>query len=273
VPGRRGAGASIGHVLRPTLPDDPFLRWHLSPDAVHAVWARGGATGVLADRRRGRSLVVVGDPGDAADLVAEVLEEAAPQVTTLVRGTLDVLRERAPGVAARLVGGDDWDFFWTDAAPAQPVPGEEDAVRLAVGGASGCGADDAAVGALLAVASDRPSARPGDAHAGRWWGVRGTCGLLACVAATTEDGGPAPHLAALATHPRHRGRGLGGAVTAAATRDLLGTHPVVTLGMYADNVPARRVYERLGWHCSHRFSSRLVRGARRAPVPGSPRPA
>ena len=68
-----------------------------------------------------------------------------------------------------------------------------------------------------------------------------------------------PHLASIATHPDVRGTGLGAAVTAALTRQLLAEgHEVVTLGMYADNVVARRMYLRLGYRCAHEFSSRAV---------------
>lgn len=52
---------------------------------------------------------------------------------------------------------------------------------------------------------------------------------------------------------------LDGAVTAAATRAVLAVGaPVCTLGTYADNRPARRVYARLGYRCEHRFSSRAL---------------
>ncbi|MEJ5944641.1 GNAT family N-acetyltransferase [Pseudokineococcus basanitobsidens] len=240
-------------------PEDLFLRWQLAPSAVHRTWRRGRATAVLADRRRGRSLVAVGDPGEAAALVAEVLDEAAPEVVTLVRGTVEVLAERAPETAARLVGGDDWDWFWTDAAPPQHLAGEDDVVALDVGTGRAPGPDAARVRDLLAAANPRSSVRPGDPHARLWAGVRRGDDVVACIASTSDDGGPAPHLAAVATHPGLRGRGLGAAVTAAVTRRLLAEHPVVTLGMYADNDVARRLYGRLGWRCSHRFSSRRVR--------------
>ncbi len=57
-----------------------------------------------------------------------------------------------------------------------------------------------------------------------------------------------PHLASIATRPDVRGRGYGEAVTSSLTRAaLLGGRPVVTLGMYADNAVARRLYQRLGF--------------------------
>ncbi|WP_298989335.1 GNAT family N-acetyltransferase [uncultured Pseudokineococcus sp.] len=246
---------------------DPFLRWHLAPSRVHGAWRRGAATGVLADRRRGRSLVVLGPADDAAALVTAVLDDAAPALVTLPRGTPDLLRAREPAVGARLVGGDDWDWAWTTSAPAGPLPGEEDVAVLEVGARERPGPDAAAVADLLAAASPRSSVQPGDAHARAWFGLRRGDRVVACVAATGDDGGPAPHLASVATHPDLRGRGLGAAVTAGATRRLLREAPAVTLGMYADNDVARRMYTRLGWAWAHRFSSRVVRpAASRAPA-------
>ncbi|MEJ5915768.1 GNAT family N-acetyltransferase [Pseudokineococcus sp. 1T1Z-3] len=247
--------ASAGDDAGPDL----FLRWQLSPASVHRAWAAGRGVAVLADRRRGRSLVAVGPAEDAVTLVRAVLDEAAPEVVTLPRGTPDLLAATDPVWRQRLVGGDDWDWSWTDAAPAEPLPGEADVVVLDVETRERPGADADAVRALVAAASPRSSAQPGDPQVRSWMGVRDGRDVLACVASTSDDGGAAPHLAAVATHPAHRGRGLGAAVTAALTRRLLRENPVVTLGMYADNDVARRLYARLGWTCSHRFSSRLVR--------------
>jgi predicted GNAT family acetyltransferase len=68
-----------------------------------------------------------------------------------------------------------------------------------------------------------------------------------------------PHLASIATHPRVRGQGIGTALTTTVTARLLAAGaPVVTLGMYADNDVARRMYARIGYVCSHRWSSRAV---------------
>ena len=57
------------------------------------------------------------------------------------------------------------------------------------------------------------------------------------------------------------GQGLAGAVISAAVRDCLDVvpalgPPMVSLGMYASNDVARRVYTRLGFRLEHRFDSR-----------------
>jgi predicted GNAT family acetyltransferase len=99
---------------------------------------------------------------------------------------------------------------------------------------------------------------PGRPGVERWVGLR-EGGELVAVGANAPISAPVPHLASIATLPALRGRGLGAAVTAALTRSLLAEgHSVVTLGMYSDNPVARRVYERLGFRCDHRFSSRTL---------------
>lgn len=85
--------------------------------------------------------------------------------------------------------------------------------------------------------------------------------LAAVVGAMRYAPGLAPHLVSLGVDPEHRGRGLAGAVLAAAVRDGLaeGTdvgRPAVWLGLFASNEVARRVYERLGFELGHEFESR-----------------
>ncbi|WNB87359.1 GNAT family N-acetyltransferase [Cellulomonas sp. ATA003] len=65
----------------------------------------------------------------------------------------------------------------------------------------------------------------------------------------------------LGVDPVTRGQGLAGAVMSAAVRDCLEVvprlgPPMVSLGMYASNDVARRVYTRLGFRLEHRFDSR-----------------
>jgi ribosomal protein S18 acetylase RimI-like enzyme len=63
---------------------------------------------------------------------------------------------------------------------------------------------------------------------------------------TTFDG--ASYLSSIGTRPAYRGRGLGGLVTALATRDSLAAGSRLTyLGVFAENAIARRLYERLGF--------------------------
>ena len=58
--------------------------------------------------------------------------------------------------------------------------------------------------------------------------------------------------------PSHRGRGLGLAMTAHLTRLAVGLDGVCTLGMFADNDVARRLYHGLGYVTAHAWCSRQV---------------
>lgn len=225
---------------------DPFLRWNVDPAGVTARWDRPGVTGVLHTGRTGATtLTVLGPPVLAAAMVAEALAEPGPGATrlTVPRGTMPLL---AGDVARRIGAGADWDWLWTpDLPPDQPGQGRVDVVD-----------DDKAVSALLRAASVRPSARPGDRGVVEWLGVRDDGGALVACGACTEHVPGVPHLASIATVASLRGRGLGGAVTAALTRrSLEAGAEVVTLGTYADNDVAARMYARLGYRCEHRFSS------------------
>lgn len=227
---------------------DPFERWNVDPAGVAARWGRTGAVALLHVGRQGTlTLTVLADPEDAAPLVATAGAERGSQIArmTLPRGTLPLLPD---DVARRVGDGADWDWMWTP-DPPPPVPGED---RVEVVD------DDVSVAALLRGASPRPSAQPGDPGVTGWLGVRCRTVLVACGAVTTHVPG-VPHLASIATAPSRRGVGLGAAVTAALTRRSLGTGAeVCTLGMYADNAVARRVYRRLGYRCEHQFSSRAL---------------
>lgn len=227
---------------------DPFVRWNVDPGGVSARWDGPGATALLHVGRHGAmTLTVLGDPQDAAPLVATAVAERGPRIArlTLPRGALPLL---ADDVARRVGDGADWDWMWTPDPPPS-VPGED---RVDVVD------DDAAVAALLRAASARPSAQPGDPRVTSWLGVRSDGELVACGAATTHVPG-VPHLASITTAPARRGEGLGAAVTAALTRRSMDAGAeVATLGMYADNAVARRLYSRLGYRCEHRFSSRAL---------------
>ena len=210
-------------------------------------------------------LTVVGSPQVALAVVPQALAEEDVRRVTLPRGAVELLR--AHDAAGRIGPGDDWDWFWTSTAPP-PEPGEERVERLE-------DADDE-VRDLLAASSPRHSAVPGAPGIERWVGVRDNGGRLVAVAAnepmrpacrTWRRSPPTPTCAAPGSARRS---------PAALTRALLAEgNPVVTLGMYADNVVARRMYLRLGFRCAHEFTSRTVLDAEDSPPEGDPlaRPA
>jgi ribosomal protein S18 acetylase RimI-like enzyme len=76
---------------------------------------------------------------------------------------------------------------------------------------------------------------------------------------------PAYRVAALgniATDPLHRGRGIGGAVTAAVCRWLLRTTDIIGLNVREDNAAAIRCYERLGFETCAGYGEYLVERTR-----------
>jgi len=200
-------------------------------------------------------LTVLGSSHAALAVLPQALRDFEPARVSLPRGSLELLAAEQPDIAARMGPGDDWEWMWTDAAPA-PTAGEG---RVAAVPVPRC---DPEIVGLLAAASPRHSSAPGSAGVERWLGIRGPHGALLAVGANHPSSPGVPHLASIAVHPGARGQGLGAAVTAALTRQLLSEGaPAVTLGMYSDNAVARRMYERLGFRCEHYFSSRQVVGA------------
>jgi ribosomal protein S18 acetylase RimI-like enzyme len=223
---------------------DPYVRGRLLRGEVEG-WAGHEAVAW----RVGRSgdgppyLMTVGAPAAVALLLEDLLPELRDGMdVTVPRGT--------PALLPAWVGltGVDWDFRWTDVAPP-PQPREDEVVA----------ATDEEVAALLAVANPGAAAKPGDPRVRRWLGVRGPAGLLAC-GADTSEATAVGHLSSIATDPRARGQGLGAAVTAALIRSLLAEGcDVVTLGMYASNTAGRALYDHLGMHDDHRFTSGSLR--------------
>ena len=238
---RVSALGSAAEVLLATR-HDPFARGSLRRPLVRG-WLGAGATawiGVDAEERRSY-LSALGPPEAVAALLTELLAGLSPgQRVTLPRGT----PRHLPAWVA--VDGTDWDFRWLDAPPGEQ-PGEERVVALS---------DPAAVTDLLTAASPRASVRPDDGAAQRWFGVTGPDGSLLACAADTSSATGVGHLSSIAVAPSARGQGLGKAVTASLVRRLLAEgRDLVTLGMYADNLAGRALYDALGMVDDHRFTS------------------
>jgi len=156
----------------------------------------------------------------------------------------------------------EWDWLSTDQAP--PAHDGEPTVRRLDPGAE---AD--AIRACLAVGNPGTSAdptRPGEAG---WWGADGPDGLLGVVGATARAAhGPASwHVHGLGVVPDARTGGLGTALTRAAVRQAFADGVAfVSLGMYAENAVARRLYTRLGFTLDAALASFGPVGAERPPA-------
>ena len=145
-----------------------------------------------------------------------------------------------------------WDWMATTRRPTSVDAG---VVRLDLE------SDHDAIVACLAEANPNTSTDPAHPDEAAWFGVRTDEHLLGVIGAGLRRGAPDAadrswHVHGLGVLPSARGRGLGGALTAAATAaGLEDGLDWVSLGMYASNTPARRVYERLGFAVEGRFTS------------------
>ncbi|MGN6611523.1 MAG: GNAT family N-acetyltransferase [Angustibacter sp.] len=233
---------------------DGFVRWSLDPAEPVRGWAFDGGVALLRQGLRRTSLTVVSSPQAAARALPTLREQAPEaQTATLPLGTLDV--GGADGAAVHQVvdaaAGNDWEWMQTtEAPPLHPLADRVLDVGLG---------RPTQVRELLAASSPRASTAPGDSDVVTWHAIADDDGRLLACGALTEAVPGVPHLASIATRPEARGRGCGEAVTSSLTRAALEAgRPVVTLGMYADNTVARRLYHRLGFGDVHHWSSRRL---------------
>jgi ribosomal protein S18 acetylase RimI-like enzyme len=85
---------------------------------------------------------------------------------------------------------------------------------------------------------------------GPFYGVRDTKGNIIAVAGVHFVSQFGSEIGNVATHPDHRRNGYAACCVAAVARDLLGKTPRVVLHFFHDNVPAQRLYEKMGFRYS-----------------------
>jgi ribosomal protein S18 acetylase RimI-like enzyme len=226
-----------------------WLRWGVDLRTVDA-WTEEASSAVAVVRTRrahGTSLVAVGDPAGAVDLALALAPRLDVTSVTLPRAAV-----LPPGsVAGPAPSGVGWDWMWTASAPP-PVGDEERVVELDLSVRPA----RAQLAAFLAAQSPRHSARPDDDRVRAWLGVRAADGELLACAALYEAVPGVDLMASVAVAGCARGRGLGLAVVAAATRRSLRERPpVATVDLYADNGAARALYEKLGYRLDQEFTS------------------
>lgn len=252
----RLGGHGLDHVFHTVRTDllEVVRTWTDSrgPDDV-------GAAAVLeltdpSGERAGSVLTAVGEPPRVADLLTTVTPGAAVRAASVTRGAGALAGQTLSGWG--LGPASTWDRMVTETAPSGVAPGpgavvvELDLER---------DADEADAVLTEANPGTLHGVRHRHADRARWYGVRVAAGAaggpLVAVGSATPVPGGAVHLGAIGTLPAHRGRGYGGALTARMTADGVARCGLVTLGMYADNDGARRVYERLGFVVAHRVES------------------
>lgn len=244
------------------FPGDPFLVCEIQPDApVHAFgrWRLARRVGHL--RGAGRVLLdASGTPFGTTDAGATEVSDAVEMIRrhavageplTTDRGVWQALVPQFPDA----VLGGEWDRLWTRDAPAGH-PQEAYLSEL----------DDAADAVELAALNrtDSPTAEsePGTGLTELWIGARvpGPAGpQLVAAGALHRTPCGAPHLAGVVTARAARGQGWGSAVVRTLTRRAL-TFPgpitgISTLGLYAENDGARRLYEAVGYRTARTLSS------------------
>ena len=245
----------------------PYLLVAHGRSAVQAHWRTGDALVVaLEGSARSVGVVGLGPAGDVAHLMRRAVADLRDATSvpggptrwvTVPRGTWDLLDGATASAFDDWSGPSAWDCMWTR-RPLVDVP-DHAVERLAP--------EDPAVrdevAEALARAHPSASTSPHDSRLVGWWGARVGGRLVAVVGALRYAPGLAPHLVSLGVDPAHRGRGLAGAVLAAAVQDGLtdGTDvgpATVWLGLHANNAVARRVYLRHGFGLGHEFESRVA---------------
>ena len=200
---------------------------------------------VLFDGLTGLSIAGYGSGGQAAGLVTRLVEDGAltpplrwmslPRATDLAPYVTEALHvEPLPG----------WD--WMSTTSIAEVPGTGRVERLTL-------PDDVpAILDCLGEANPTTGSDPTSPHEAGWWGVRDGGRLLGVIGAGRRGGatetGFSWHLHGLGVRPDGRRGGLGTALMVAATADgLAAGADWVSLGVWAHNEPALRIYRRLGF--------------------------
>ncbi|MCM0620055.1 GNAT family N-acetyltransferase [Nocardioides bruguierae] len=234
---------------------DPFVTHQVNPGDSVGAWTLGDA--VVLDGNRTRGGVDDGRPGlwctgPAVDL-DPLMAHVEPLIPRPGRVSVEETSFAALPASWRYAPSGHWHWMLTRTAPRH-VPGEDAVTRLRTEGDDLADVD--ALEALLDVANPDSFARAGTPGVEGWLGVRGSDGSLVAAGAIHRDPDGTGHLRGVTTHPAHRGRGLGAAVSAALTRwALAGAAGTATLGVYVDNAPALAVYDRLGFTTHHTFVS------------------
>ncbi|MFF3766942.1 GNAT family N-acetyltransferase [Streptomyces sp. NPDC001922] len=198
-------------------------------------WSGHGAAAWLDDARG--HVWSVGEPDAAAGLVLRAAHELPDRVREFTgpRGT-----DRLVGRHLAVTDVIEWIFRWTVEEPAVH-PAEHRVVEL----------DESHHDELLAFLNEHSPAHstgPGSSDVRLWAGIREADGrLVACGAMSSLRDSGAPLMASVATDAGVRGQGLGAALTSWLTRCAVRRDGFCTLWQLADNAPADRLYNRLGY--------------------------
>ncbi|HEY0118341.1 MAG TPA: GNAT family N-acetyltransferase [Cellulomonas sp.] len=208
---------------------------------------------VLSDGASGVSVAGYGPDGRAAGIVTSLVDAgqlrpplrwmSLPRAADLPPRVRDALHvDPLPG----------WD--WMSTTSVGDAPGTDAVVRLDLA------TDLPDVLDCLAAANPTTESDPTSPHEAGWWGVRDGGRLIGVIGAGRRGGaaddGFSWHLHGLGVRPQERRGGLGTALMVAATAEgLAAGADWVSLGVWAANEPALRIYRRLGFRTDHQGRS------------------
>lgn len=237
--------------LRSLDPEDPFLRWEIPDSFTGPGYAFGDAVIIPRDTQtRGPGMAVFGPADDVGGLLDELimtgrLDEFPRNIITIDASCYDAVASRLD-----LHPGGDWSWMWTTAVPPE-IATQDKIIELGE-------PDFAELTDFLAEHNPGSDGVPGRFPGQHWLGVRDPGGtLVACGVAEPSSAGY-PLLSGITTHAEQRGRGHGRLVTAALTQWAIARHGICTLGVYADNAAALRLYESLGFRIGRHWRSRRL---------------
>lgn len=225
----------------------PFVRHSVDRDRVVGSFEHDGAVAVLARRPMALevllTLTAFGPEDRLASLLGELVAEVPVPDRLTVAGPATVIPPAWPLRETR-----HWHWMLSTTRPTEPVP---DVVEVE---------DADEVDALLDAAAPDSHARPGTPGIEAWLGLRDGHELVAVGAVVRQPDGSG-HLRAVTVAEHARGRGLGRRLSTAMTRRAMTGPGVASLGVYADNEPALRIYRALGYEVVHAFTSGPVNGS------------
>jgi len=208
---------------------------------------------LLVDGDDGPTVVGHGPDGRAAAIVSSLVAagELGPPLRwmSLPRGT-DLSTDVCSRLRVQPLPG--WD--WMSTTSVASVPGTDRVQRLDVA------RDLPEIVDCLREANPSTESDPTDPREAGWWGVREGGRLVGVIGAGRRGAAAADgfswHLHGLGVRPEGRRGGLGTALLVAATAaGLAAGAEWVSLGVWAANEPALRIYRRLGFRTDHRGRS------------------
>lgn len=222
----------VHHPYLEVLPEAEF-RWGWAEEKNLVLYLQGERPFVIA----------LGEDQEAVEQLLEKSREVAPHCRLAIQRKFRTILDNQQPHDER----SEWDWMAIFDGDAL-IPPVIEVLDLGID-------RDEQIKEFLSIASPTASTQPGSPEVITWHGVVHEGDLLAVGAAIRWSSGAAV-LASIATAPEARGQGLATQVTASLTRALFyAGEKRVSLGLYANNPPARRAYEKVGFRLLEEFIS------------------